>query len=74
MLTGTTTLTHSLPSGVWDSTEAGLSDAFQEERVKKAKRSKAEKQAVVSALNGKASTQAVPKKGLKFALLDDVEA
>ena len=75
MLTGTTTtVTHSLPSDVWDSTEAGLSDAFQEERVKKVKRSKAEKQAVVSALNGKASTQAVPKKGLKFALLDDVEA
>ena len=74
MLTGTTTLTHSLPSGVWDSTEAGLSDAFQEERVKKVKRSKAEKQAAVSTLNGKASTQAVPKKGLKFALLDDVEA
>lgn len=74
MLTGTTTVTQSLPSDVWDSAEAGLSDAFQEERVKKGKRSKAEKQAVVSVLNGKASTQAVPKKGLKFALLDDVEA
>jgi len=74
MLTGTTTVAHSLPSDVWDSTEVGLSGAFQEERIKKVKRSKAEKQAVVSALNGKASTQAVPKKGLKFALLDDVEA
>ena len=49
-------------------------DAFQEERVKKVKRSKAERQAVVSASNGKTSTQAVPKRGLKFALLDDVEA
>jgi hypothetical protein len=74
MLTGTITVTQSLPSDVWDSTEAGLSDAFQEERVKKIKRSKAEKQAVVSALNGKSSTQAVPKKGLNFALLDDIEA
>ena len=74
MLTGTTAITQPLPSGVWDSIEDGLSDAFQEERVKKVKRSKGEKQAVASALNGKASTQAVPKKGLKFALLDDVEA
>jgi len=74
VLTRTTTVTQSLPSDVWDSTEAGLSDAFQEERVKKVKRSKAEKPAVVSVLNGKASTQAAPKKGLKFALLDDVEA
>ena len=74
MLTGTTTVAQSLPSDVWDSTEAGLSDAFQEERVKKVKPSKTEKQAVVSALNGKASTQAVPKKGLNFALLDNVEA
>jgi hypothetical protein len=74
MLTGTTTITQPLPSRVWDSTEDGLTDAFQEERVKKVKRSKAEKQAVASALNGKALTQTVPKKGLKFALLDDVEA
>ena len=74
ILTGTTAITQSLPTGVWDSTENGLSDAFQEERVKKVKRSKAEKQAVASASNGKASTQAAPKKGLKFALLDDVEA
>ena len=73
ILTGTTTPTQSLPSDVWDSTEAGLSDAFREERVKKIRRSKVEKQAVVSALNGKTSTQ-VPKKGLNFALLDDVEA
>jgi hypothetical protein len=74
MLTGTTTITQPLPSDVWDSTEAGMSDAFQEERVKKVRRSKAEKQGAVSTFNGKASTQAVPKKGLKFALLDDVEA
>jgi hypothetical protein len=75
MLTGTTSITQPLPSGVWDSTEDGLSDAFQEERIKKVKRSKAEKQAVVaSASNGKASTQAVPKKGFKFALLGDIEA
>ena len=74
MLTGTTAITHPLPSGVWDSTEDGLSDAFQEERAKKVKRSKAEKQAVASASHGKASTQIIPKKGLKFALLDDAEA
>ncbi|KAF8806511.1 PIN domain-like protein [Phlegmacium glaucopus] len=74
MLTGTTAITQPLPSGIWDSTEDGLSDAFQEERVKKVKRSKAEKQAVASVSNGKASAQAVPKKGFKFALLGDMEA
>jgi len=50
-----------------------LSDAFQEERVKKVKRSKA-KQAVASTSNEKPSTQGVPKKGLKFTLLDNIEA
>jgi len=70
MLVGTTASTQPLPGCVWDSTEDGLSDAFQEERVKKVKRSKAEKQAVAS-MSGKAS---MPKKGSKFALLGDVEA
>ena len=72
MLTGTTScIAQPLPNGIWESTEDGLSDAFQEERVKKVKRSKAEKQAVPSVSNGKT---AVPKKGSKFALLDDIEA
>ena len=66
MVTGTIPITQSLPNGVWDSTEDGLSDAFQEERVKKVKRSKPEKQAIVS-------TQGISKKGLNFALLGDIE-
>ena len=74
MLTGTTVITQPLPSGVWDSTEDGLADAFLEERIKKVKRSKAEKQAVATVSSGKTSTLAVPKKGFKFALLDNIEA
>ena len=74
ILTGNTTVMQALPSGVWESTEDGLSDAFQEERVKKVKRSKAEKQNVASTSNGKPLTKGVPKMGLKYALLDDIEA
>ena len=38
--TGTIPITSELPEGVWDAVEAGLTASFQEERVKKAKKSK----------------------------------
>lgn len=61
----------SVPEEVWRATVAGLSDAFQEERPKKGKKSKAAKppQAVS---NGPRTTDAKGKS--LFAMLGDIEA
>ncbi|KJA28957.1 hypothetical protein HYPSUDRAFT_33419 [Hypholoma sublateritium FD-334 SS-4] len=69
LLTGSAYFSPSLAAGVWESAEAELADAFQQERAKKAKKIKAEKPAPAPVRNkGKSS-----KHGL-FSMLGDVDA
>lgn len=68
-LTGSASFTPSLPAGVWESAEAELADAFQQQRAKKTKKMKAEKPAAVPVrAKGNAS-----KQGL-FSMLGDMDA
>ena len=69
LLTGSASFTPSLPAGVWESAEAELAAAFQQERAKKVKKTKAEKPvpAPVRA-KGNASNQGL------FSLLGDMDA
>ncbi|KAF8967929.1 hypothetical protein BDZ97DRAFT_1916502 [Flammula alnicola] len=73
LLTGAATFTPSLPNGVWDTTEMGLSDAFQPEPTKKTKKSKADKAVPVVPSKVKGSKANAPSQGL-FALLGDIDA
>ncbi|KAF9485956.1 PIN domain-like protein [Pholiota conissans] len=70
LLTGTASFKPSLPADMWPIAEAGLSDAFLQERAKKVKKAKAEKPAATPASKVKTNGS---KAGL-FALLGDMDA
>ncbi|KDR75736.1 hypothetical protein GALMADRAFT_248404 [Galerina marginata CBS 339.88] len=73
LLTGRASIeTMSLPVGIWEAAEIGLLNAYQEERAKKGKKSKAAKSPAASSLANGSRTNI--KSGGLFAMLGDIEA